>query len=134
MNIFISYSSKDYYIVKEIAEKLKCVGHSVWIDRQQLLWGQDIVYSIKQGINDADVVLSVITENYNNSSYASAELGAVLLGKSNRKLLPVVIGETNIPFIISDIGYIKYDKFNSDVANDIVYRLENLDFSNKIYE
>ena len=70
----------------------------------------------------------------NNSSYASAELGAVLLGKSNRKLLPVVIGETNIPFIISDIGYIKYDKFNSDVANDIVYRLENLDFSNKIYE
>ena len=130
MKIFISYSSNDYNDIQMIVHQLQQAGHSIWIDRQEISVSTNILSSIKQALEEADIVLAFITENYNASSYASAELGAVLLG-SPQKLLAVVIGNAKIPSLMSGILYRKYETFNPNIAYDIISDLTNIDTDRK---
>ena len=130
MKIFISYSSNDYNDIQMIVHQLQQAGHSIWIDRQEISVSTNILSSIKQALEEADIVLAFITENYNASSYASAELGAVLLG-SPQKLLAVVIGNAKIPSLMSGILYRKYETFNPNIAYDIISDLKNIDTDRK---
>lgn len=130
MKIFISYSSNDYNDIQMIIKRLQQAGHSIWIDKE-IQFSMNILSSIKQALEEADIVLAFITDNYNSSSYASAELGAVLLG-SYKKLIAVVIGNAKIPFLMSEISYRKYETFSPNIANDIISDLENIDTGKRI--
>lgn len=126
MKIFVSYSSKDYDAVAKIVDSLVNAGHSVWIDKQQVKQTDNLFFSIQKAINESDIVLAIITDNFNNSLYASAELGAVLLGSSASKLLTIVIGDANIPSYMTGYAYKKYNIFNQDIAKDIIEQLKDV--------
>lgn len=126
MKIFISYSSHDYNDIQVISKQLQQAGHSIWIDRQEIQISTNILSSIKQALEESDIVLAFISDNYNSSSYASAELGAVLLG-SPKKLMAIVIGNAKLPSLMSGIVYRKYESFSPIIASDIISDLKNLD-------
>lgn len=124
MKIFLSYCWEDYSNVKKVIQPLQEAGYSIWIDRQQIGFGDNIMNSIKQGLDEADVIIAFITDNYNKSASASTELGVVLLGTTKAKVLPVVIGEASVPSILEGITYRRYKEFDSYIARDILRQLE----------
>lgn len=89
MNIFISYSSKDTRLRKEISECLEELGHSVWADKS-LKSGQEWWQEILHEIRAADVVMPLLSRNYNKSEACDLELRYT--NDLNKPLLPIKIG------------------------------------------
>lgn len=131
MKIFISYSSKDYDGVVKIIESLKKAGHTVWIDQQQLKYGDNIMHSIKQGMEESDIILAFITDNYNNSPNTSAELGAAVLGMSKAKIMAVVVGNAKVPFFMSGFMYESFASFDSDMTDNIICAINKIEAGEK---
>lgn len=131
MKLFVSYSYKDSENVEKILTQLEEAGHFICNAGREYLGSPNLVTIINQGLDEADIVLTFITDDYNNASYTSIELGAVSL-RLPQKILAIVIGDAKIPSFMAGIIYRKYDDFNSRIAKDIISDLENVYFNKKI--
>src|SRR5438105_1232218 len=59
--VFISHSSKESWIAKQIAKEIEALGAKTWLDRKDLRGGDEIRRSVKRGIKasqEAIVLLS----------------------------------------------------------------------------
>jgi len=61
--IFISYASEDYNTAKRLYDDLKREGITPWLDREDLLSGQDWTITIPKIIRDSAYFLLLISEN-----------------------------------------------------------------------
>lgn len=104
MNIFISYSSIDEEIAQAVYSELQKHGISVWLASQQVTISSNIYEVIKKALKNADVVIALITENFQKSSIAQAELGFLVFGDNMKKLCPIVIGRgIQLPFFYMEL-------------------------------
>jgi len=89
MNVFISYSVHDAEFVKEFAEALKPHVESLryWEESKEL--GEDAWKSIFSWIDDADLVLAVITDKTINRAMAVGNEIGHARAKS-KKVIPLV--------------------------------------------
>ena len=76
-HVFISYRSIDYNLgVEKIVDSLEKNGISVWIDRENLLPGQDWQIAIRRAIEDGMFFIACFSNNYWNktTNYMNEEL------------------------------------------------------------
>lgn len=132
MEIFISYSWKDYNEISKIIERLIKLGHKIWIDRQQLKYSDNITISIKKEIERSDIILAFITDNYNNSQNALLELRYAILGMWKSKVVPIIVGNTNIPFFLSNIIYMHFESFSPNMVDEIIHELNKIEIDKKV--
>lgn len=110
MKIFISHSSRDIEIYNELANALKEKGYMIF-NVNEVNVGENVIEKIKFALNDSDVLIAIITENFLNSSWAQAELSSAILSTNNIRVLPVVVGDVFVPnFLIQ----FQYRKVNSE--------------------
>lgn len=135
MKIFISHSSRDLEIYNELADALKEKGHMIF-NVNEVNVGENVIEKIKLALNDSDVLIAIITENFLNSSWAQAELGTSILSTNNIRVLPVVVGDIFVPnFLIQ----FQYRKVNSSkeiikvVLND-VEQLEKCESDSTLFQ
>lgn len=130
LKIFISCSANDLEDVRIIAEQLQEEGYTIWTDRSLFQISVNIISAIKDTLEQADIILAFITDDYNSSSYAVAELGAVLLA-APKKLMAIVVGNARIPPLMSGCLYRKYETFSPKIAYDIKSDLKKLDIGER---
>ncbi|MDA3853866.1 MAG: toll/interleukin-1 receptor domain-containing protein [Bacteroidales bacterium] len=114
--IYISYNNQDKDIAHRISDILKSESHEILIDTDILRPGQDITSTLIDALRKSDFMVVIITENSMNSKWVQNEIGAALSYSNERPnfgLLPVVIGNPEIPESIQHKMYIKGD------ANDV---------------
>ena len=63
MHIFISYCRIDYPKAKKIYNDLNKIGLSVWMDKENLLPGQNWDKEIKSAIREADFIILLLSNN-----------------------------------------------------------------------
>lgn len=106
LKIFISHSSKDEDLYNNLADSLKRQGylvlHAVAIDAGEI-W----IEKIKKELQDSDILIAIITDNFLSSSWAQVELSSAILGINNIRVLPVVVGDVFIPYFLAQFQYIK---------------------------
>jgi hypothetical protein len=70
--VFISYSSKDSNLAKQIERHLRDANFGVWRDERSIEtdWSREIAYAI---VEKVDVVCMIWTENANESQWVSNE-------------------------------------------------------------
>lgn len=71
--VFISHSSKEKWIAKEIAKEIEALGARTWLDLKDLRGGDEIRRSIKQGIRASQEALILLSENSITSQWASRQ-------------------------------------------------------------
>jgi histidyl-tRNA synthetase len=108
MKIFISHSSRDIDIYNELAEALKEKGYTIF-NVNEVNVGESVIEKIKFALNDSDVLIAIITENFLNSSWAQAELSSAILSTNNIRVLPVVVGDVFVPNFLIQFQYRKVD-------------------------
>lgn len=108
MKIFISHSSRDIDIYNELAEALKEKGYTIF-NVNEVNVGESVIERIKFALNDSDVLIAIITENFLNSSWAQAELSSAILSTNSIRVLPVVVGDIFVPNFLIQFQYIKVD-------------------------
>ncbi|WP_334908631.1 toll/interleukin-1 receptor domain-containing protein [Nostoc sp.] len=122
MNVFISHSSKDTNLVRQIADALRNADFQVWNDTQ-IFPGDNWAELIANELRESDAMVVLLTPNSVDSPYINAEVGYAL-GEQGYKgrVIPVLAApseqlselELKIPWILKKFGVI----YISNIEND----------------
>lgn len=125
MKIFISHSSKDEDSYIKLADSLRKQGHSVF-NAVDINIGENWIEKIKTALNESDILIAIITENFLDSTWAQAELSSVIFGTNNMRILPVVVGEVFVPNFLMQFQYRKV-KTKAEITTAVLSDIAQLD-------
>src|SRR5436853_4134632 len=89
-DIFISYSSKDEAVATRLLERLRAFGYSVWMDRINIVAGDDLVRNVFAGIKGSRYFAVLLTRNSAASKWVSEELSAARIAELELGLVSVI--------------------------------------------
>ena len=108
-DIFISHSSRDKAAAIQLAKVLNFCALDVWLDDWELDVGQSLTEEIAKAMDDSRYIAILITKNYNTSVWTKTEYKKALSREqkeSRTVMLPLIVGEAQIPDFIEDKVYI----------------------------
>jgi len=122
MNVFISYSSTDKELARQIADALRNASFQVWNDTQ-IFPGDNWAELIANELRESDAMVVLLTPNSVDSPYINAEVGYAL-GEQGYKgrVIPVLAApseqlpelELKIPWILKKFGLIYISNLEHD--------------------
>ncbi len=128
--IFISYSHSDSSYCYLIAQALKDAGFTVWIDKDSIRPGDSWVRSIFLGMEKADYVLILLSNNSINSTWVQKEIEtAIATSLSDKKsltIIPILLEGLKIPPALRTLQYLDLRKNFSSGIKLLIDRI-NLD-------
>ena len=71
--IFVSHSSHDDAFSKRLCRDLKLIGHSPWIDFNEIRPGDSIISSIEEGITESSHAIVVVSKSSIQSDWVNTE-------------------------------------------------------------
>jgi small GTP-binding protein len=110
-DVFLSHSSIDIPVVRELAERLKADGVRVWLDEWIIKPGDAIGVKINEGLEKSRVLVLAISANASESDWATFEHQAILFNdptNKNRRFIPLRLDDSEIPFGIRQFAYIDW--------------------------
>lgn len=114
MSIFISYAHEDIEAALSIYEMLDEKGYSAWIDKKNLLPGQDWALEIDKAIRNSDIFVACLSTNsVSQRGYFLAELkkaSKVLetVPEEEVFLIPVRLDDCQVPSRIKRLHWLDY--------------------------
>ena len=118
MRIFLSYASQDSEEAKSIYLALRDQGHEVFFDRADLLAGDEYHNRIRAAIDHAHLFVFLISPDaLDSGSYTLTEL--TIAEKSNRRLLPVMLRETEIARLPAAIKAVTFHRADGNLAASV---------------
>lgn len=94
-NIFVSYSRREVGFVDDLVLNLEQAGHEVWLDYRNLIPGKPWQEQIYQGIQDADVILLVVSKASISSQNVEVEWRHVI--GQNKRIILLVFEAVDLP-------------------------------------
>jgi hypothetical protein len=105
IRIFISHSSLDKEFAHSVANELRKPAMAPWIDRQEIVAGDDIIDRLGEGLRSMDVLLFLISRASLESGWANLELKYAIRREISEKRVLVM------PFIIDDTPLVELPWF-----------------------
>jgi tetratricopeptide (TPR) repeat protein len=94
-HIFISHSTKDNEFVKALRKSLEIQNLQTWVDSRELSPGDELNPKVKQGIEEAQAFILVISQNAFNSPWVLKETKHALKIKKKRsddyRIIPLLL-------------------------------------------
>jgi hypothetical protein len=117
MKAFLSHSSKDKQIAREIADAIRVRGGSVWLDERELSVGSPLASALSTALGQIDTFLILVTENSVGSPWVKYEIDQVmpLVVERSIRILPIRFGEVPIPPTLR--GYLYANGSDRDSLN-----------------
>ncbi|MCP4106581.1 MAG: toll/interleukin-1 receptor domain-containing protein [Desulfobacteraceae bacterium] len=103
VKVFISYAGEDYNIAKKLHDDLKKAGIEPWIDKENIVPGQNLNYVIRTAILKSSYFLALLSSNsVSKRGYFHTEIDMALENlrkcpKSDIYFLPVRLDECQLP-------------------------------------
>ena len=107
--VFLSYARSDAQIVERIARDLRGQGVELWMDRQDLLAGQEWLPQIEQAISKADFMLVFISKASLGSKWVQREYQVAFQSQARAggtRLIPVLLEPVDLPPFLASIQYV----------------------------
>jgi hypothetical protein len=114
MKAFLSHSSADKPLAREIAQEIRARGHEVWLDERELQLGQPLASALSEAMRTIDAFVVVLTANSVASKWVSFELAQALplAVESAVRMVPLKFGDITVPALLR--GYIFADCSSPD--------------------
>ena len=110
-DVFLSHSSKDKAVVRDIAERLKKDGVKVWFDEWVLKPGDSIPAKIEEGLERSRVLLLCMSANVFGSDWAQLESGTFRFRdplNKERRFLPLRLDDAPTKGSLTQFLYINW--------------------------
>lgn len=99
-SVFVSCACADAALVTRLVQDLEAAGHGCWVDTSDIAGGAVWLQAIAEGIEHAEVLVTLVTPAANQSDYVRLEY---LHAKSQGKRVIPVLGERcSLPWYLSD--------------------------------
>lgn len=124
--VFISYAKEDYHFAEKLYDYLCENGFNPWLDKKNLLPGQQWDYEIKRGLREANYVILILSENsVKKRGYVQREFKLALKYYEEKLeediyLIPIKINKCETPDSLSSFQWIE---INDDSFNVILQSL-----------
>lgn len=105
-HVFLSYARKDIVFAEKLYADLVNQGVSVWMDNKEIQAGQQWVKCLENALDRSQSLIFVVSPDSSESKYCAKEL--IWMTEGNRPIFPILLRDTNIPFIIRGIQYIDF--------------------------
>lgn len=79
--IFLSHKSSDKVLVREIAQSLKAIGYSPWLDEDKMKAGANLERAIRDGFSASCAAVFFITPDFIDNNYLATEIDYALMEK-----------------------------------------------------
>src|SRR5258707_498751 len=112
-DIFMSHSSRDKTAAIHLATTLNFCAIDVWLDDWELEVGQSLSDEIAKAMDESRFIAILITENYNKTVWTKTEYKKALAREQKEQrtvMLPLIVGEAEIPDFLEDKIYIDLRK------------------------
>lgn len=116
MKIFISHSSQDKWVARQISSLIENAGHTTFLDEKDIKTGDSIDSKIQEHLKDSDHLVLLLSPASISSQWVFIELGgAKALGK---KVVPILfhVGANEIPSVISQLLARDINEFETYLA------------------
>ena len=93
----------------KIVTGLKEDGHDIWIDSLKLKPGDNISARVQEGLDQAEALIVVVSENSFRSPWVQQEFAAIALqqiSKRERRIIPVKVDQSAVPSYLADRVYL----------------------------
>lgn len=115
-DVFLSHSSKDKPIVRDIAKRLKEDGLRVWLDEWEIRPGDSIPAKIEEGLENSRVLVLFMSKHSFGSDWAQLESTTFRFRdplNKERRFIPLLLDDTPIKGSISQFLYIDWRSKNA---------------------
>lgn len=126
-NVFLSYSRTDAEIVEKIAGDLRRQGIGSWIDRHNLIGGQEWQPQIEHAISDADFMVVLLSKSSLASPWVRLEYEKALgrqLEAGGTRLIPALIEQVDLPPSIARVQYVDFTESYFEGMQQLLRALE----------
>lgn len=110
-DVFLSHSSKDKPIVRELAQRLKADGLRVWFDEWEIKPGDMIGLKIEQGLEHSRTLVLCMSRNAFASEWVTLERHTALFRdptNAERRFIPVRLDDAKIKDTLKQFAYIDW--------------------------
>lgn len=124
-NIFISYSHENALAAKKLSEALRKRRQTVWLDHEDIDFGDDIAERIQAAMDEAELFVVLVSPSTLHSTSTALELGYAIgrTQNSNARLLPITTGNVRLPNILSQYTHFKFEDMSvGEIADKIATR------------
>ena len=110
-DVFLSHSSNDKLVVRDVAERLKKDGLRVWFDEWEIRPGDSIPSKIEEGLERSRVLVLCMSANAFGSDWAQLESGTFRFRdplNKERRFLPLRLDDAPIKGSLAQFLYIEW--------------------------
>lgn len=121
--VFISHNKADKPAARELAIYLTADNVGVWFDEWDIKPGDSIVSEVDAGLRSCSHVLLLWSEHASRSKWVEREASSGIgkaLQTGRPRILPVILDDTPVPSLLTDVMYIKYQGGTEDDRRNII--------------
>ncbi len=110
-DVFLSHSSKDKPVVRELADRLKKDGVCVWLDEEQIKPGDSIPAKIEEGLERSRILMLCMSVNAFGSDWAKLEADTFRFRdplNKERRFIPLRLDNTRIKGSLDQFLYVDW--------------------------
>jgi hypothetical protein len=110
-DVFLSHSSKDKAVVREVAERLRNDGLKVWFDEWEIKPGDSIPAKIEEGLERSRVLVLCMSANAFGSDWAQLEAGTFRFRdplNKERRFIPLRLDDAPIKGSLAQFLYVSW--------------------------
>ncbi len=116
-DVFLSHSSKDKTVVRDLANRLRKDGLRVWFDEWVLKPGDNIPHKIEQGLEQSRVLVFCMSANAFGSDWSELEASTFRFRdplNKERRFIPVRLDDTPIKGSLAQFFYVSWHLADRD--------------------
>ncbi len=120
---FICHNKANKDVAREIGLFLVSEGIDVWFDEWKIEYGESVPEKISEGLLFTTHLLLFWSKDAEKSEWVKRELNSTLsrvLHSKNVKIIPILLDNTPIPQIISDLKYYRYKGGNETDRDELI--------------
>lgn len=105
---YLSYAHADSNWTLALAENLKRLGLTVFVDEWEVQPGDHWPSRLEAGLSSADTVVAVVSTSWNRSEYTLQEYELAARRAERQQLIPVLVGDVVPPPHVAERNYVDF--------------------------
>jgi len=78
LKVFLCHAHSDAAAVRALYSRLKADGVDAWLDKENIVAGQDWEYEIRKAVRESDIVIVCLSKQFNQKGYRQNEVRSAL--------------------------------------------------------